>query len=57
MVQKSQRAAETISVAPCTVIGIARRRRVAKLYRPGRYFVCRHCYRLAHASQSEDVHP
>ena len=30
-------------------------RRVAKLYGPGRYFLCRHCYRLAHASQSEDV--
>ena len=30
-------------------------RRVAKLYGPGRYFVCRHCYRLAYASQSEDA--
>lgn len=29
-------------------------RRVEKLYRPGRYFLCRHCYRLAYASQSED---
>ena len=23
------------------------------LHGPGRYFLCRHCYRLAHASQSE----
>ena len=30
-------------------------RRVVKLYGPGRYFLCRHCYRLAHASQSEDA--
>ena len=30
-------------------------RRVAKLYGPGRYFLCRHCYRLAHSSQSEDA--
>jgi hypothetical protein len=40
------------------VNGIACRRRVAKLHGPGgyflcRYFLCRHCYRLAHASQSE----
>jgi hypothetical protein len=28
-------------------------RRVAKLHGPGRYFVCRCCYRLAYASQSE----
>lgn len=28
-------------------------RRVAKLYAAGRYFLCRHCYRLAYASQSE----
>jgi hypothetical protein len=26
---------------------------VAKLHGPGRYFLCRHCYRCAHASQSE----
>jgi hypothetical protein len=25
----------------------------AKLHGPGRYFLCRHCYRLAYASQSE----
>ncbi|MCW6512974.1 hypothetical protein [Lichenifustis flavocetrariae] len=27
---------------------------MVKLYGAGRYFLCRHCYRLAHASQSED---
>jgi hypothetical protein len=26
------------------------RLRVAKLYAPGRYFLCRDCYRLAYAS-------
>jgi hypothetical protein len=31
-------------------------RRVAKLYAGGRYFLCRHCYRLAYASQSEARH-
>ena len=31
-------------------------RRVAKLYAGGRYFLCRHCYRLAYASQSESEH-
>ena len=35
------------------VNGISCRRRVAKLYGAGRYFLCRHCYRLAYASQSE----
>ncbi len=35
------------------VNGIACCRRVVKLHGPGRYFLCRHCYRLAHASQSE----
>lgn len=28
-------------------------RRVGKLYAGGRYFLCRHCYRLAYDSQSE----
>jgi len=42
-------------VCPGVVNGIACRRRVAKLHGPGRYFLCRHCYRLAHASQSEDA--
>jgi hypothetical protein len=27
--------------------------RVAKLHGPRHYFLCRHCYRLAYASQSE----
>jgi hypothetical protein len=29
-------------------------RRVVKLYGPGRYFLCRHCYRLTYASRSEE---
>jgi hypothetical protein len=29
--------------------------RVAKLYGADRYFLCRHCYRLAYASQNEDA--
>ncbi|MGZ9103709.1 MAG: hypothetical protein ACXW3Y_12655 [Rhodoplanes sp.] len=37
-------------ICPGIVRGVACGRRVAKLYRPGRYFLCRHCYRLAHAS-------
>jgi hypothetical protein len=41
-------------ICPGIVNGIACGRRVAKLHGPGRYFLCRHCYRLAHASQSED---
>jgi len=41
-------------VCPGVVNGIACGRRVAKLHGPGRYFLCRHCYRLAHASQGED---
>jgi hypothetical protein len=40
-------------VCPGVVNGRACGRRVAKLYLPGRYFVCRHCNRLAYASQSE----
>lgn len=40
-------------VCPGVVNGIACGRRVAKLHVPGRYFLCRHCYRLAHASQGE----
>ena len=42
-------------VCPGVVSGIVCGRRVAKLYGSGRYFLCRHCYRLAHASQSDDV--
>ncbi len=40
-------------ICPGVVNGNACGRRVAKLYGPGRYFLCRHCYRLAYASQSE----
>lgn len=31
-------------------------RRVGKLFAGGRYFLCRHCYGIAYASQSEDRH-
>src|SRR5262245_20720748 len=41
-------------VCPCVVGGVVCRRRVAKLYGAGAYFLCRHCYRLAYASQRED---
>jgi hypothetical protein len=37
------------------VNGVSCGRRVATLHGPGRYFLCRHCYRLAYASQSEDA--
>ncbi len=40
-------------ICPGVVNGIPCGRRVAKLYGPGRYFLCRHCYRLAYSSQSE----
>ncbi|MGH6845938.1 MAG: hypothetical protein ACREC0_00440 [Methylocella sp.] len=40
-------------IRPGVVSGITCGRRVVKLHGPGRYFLCRHCYRLAHASQSE----
>ena len=40
-------------ICPGVINGIACGRRVVKLYLPGRYFLCRHCYRLAYASQSE----
>ena len=40
-------------LCPGVVNGVACGRRVAKLHGPGRYFLCRHCYRLAYASQSE----
>jgi hypothetical protein len=42
-------------VCPGVVNGTVCGRRVAKLHGPGRYFLCRHCYRLAHASQSESA--
>jgi hypothetical protein len=38
---------------PGVVSGVVCARRVAKLYCAGRFFLCRHCYRLAYASQSE----
>jgi len=40
-------------ICPGVVNGIACGRRVVKLHGPARFFLCRHCYRLAHASQSE----
>jgi hypothetical protein len=40
-------------ICPGVVNGIACGRRVAKLHCAGRYFLCRHCCRMAHASQSE----
>ena len=40
-------------ICPAVVNGVTCGRRVAKLYGPGRYFLCRHCYGLAYASQSE----
>ena len=42
-------------ICPGIVNGTACGRRVTKLYAPGRYFLCRHCYRLTYASQSEDL--
>jgi len=42
-------------ICPGLVNGVTCRRRVAKLYGAGRYFLCRHCYHLAYASQSEAV--
>jgi hypothetical protein len=41
-------------VCPGIVNGIVCGRRAAKLYGAGTYFLCRHCYRLAYASQRED---
>jgi len=40
-------------LCPGVVAGAACGRRVAKLHGAGRYFLCRHCYRLAYASQRE----
>lgn len=40
-------------ICPGVVSGVACGRRVAKLLGPGRYFLCRHCYGLVYASQSE----
>ena len=43
-------------VCPGVKNGRECRRRVSKLYGGGRYFLCRHCYSLAYASQSEAPH-
>jgi hypothetical protein len=40
-------------ICPGVVNGVACGRRVTKLYGSGRYFLCRHCYRLAYQSQRE----
>lgn len=42
-------------ICPGIVNGVVCGRRVAKLYASGRYFLCRHCHQLAHASQREAV--
>ncbi len=42
-------------ICPGIVHGIPCERRVAKLYVLGRYFLCRHCHRLVHSSQSESA--
>lgn len=41
-------------VCPGSVNGAVCHRRVVKLYCAGRYYLCRHCYRLTHASRNED---
>lgn len=41
-------------VCPGIVNGVACRRQVVKLYCARRYYLCRHCYRLTHASRNED---
>ena len=41
-------------ICPGVVNGVTCDRRVAKLHGPGRYFLCRHCYRLSYTSQSEE---
>ena len=41
---------------PGIVGGQPCRRRVGKIYAAGLYFLCRHCYNLAYASQSERRH-
>ena len=42
-------------MCPGVVNGVTCGRRVAKLLASGRYFLCRHCYRLAYDSQSESA--
>lgn len=41
-------------ICPGVVNGVLCFRRVAKLHASGIYFLCRHCYRLSYASQSDD---
>ena len=41
-------------VCPGVVNGVPCRRRVEKLYKVGRDFLCRHCHGLSYGSQSED---
>ena len=41
-------------VCPGIVNGVACTRQVVKLYCADRYYLCRHCYRLTHASRNED---
>ena len=41
-------------VCPGVINGVACGRRVAILYGPGKYFLCRHCYDLRYESQRED---
>ena len=41
-------------ICPGVVNGVTCGRRVGKLYGRGRYFLCRHCYRLGYASHRED---
>ena len=40
-------------ICPGVLNGIACGRQVVKLHAAGRYFLCRHCYRLGHSCQSE----
>ena len=42
-------------ICPGIVNGLACERRVAKLHLSWRYFLCQHCHRLGHASQSENA--
>lgn len=41
-------------ICPSVVSGVVCGRRVATLHVAGRFFLCRHCYRLSYTSQSED---
>jgi hypothetical protein len=42
-------------LCPGVVNGIACKRRICKLYAASHYFLCRYCYRLPYASQSDDA--